>query len=41
MPGVLIMAYDANVVRVVEDLLLIADCAQEHDLQDHVRYLPL
>ncbi|MEY3825391.1 MAG: hypothetical protein RLZZ148_203 [Cyanobacteriota bacterium] len=40
MPGVIEISTDAPIGRVIEDVLLLAECGQEGELEGQIQYLP-
>ncbi len=41
MPGVIEVSTDAQIGRVIEDILLLIDCTLEGELEGQIQYLPL
>jgi hypothetical protein len=41
MPGVLEVSTDAQIGRAIEDILIVADCTLEGELEGQILYLPL
>lgn len=40
-PGILVLRYQADVGQLIEDLILIAQAADEYEYQDRISYVPL
>lgn len=41
MPGILVLRRQADIGQVIEDLILIAEAADETEYQDCISYIPL
>jgi hypothetical protein len=41
MPGVIIVPQRASIPRCIEDLLLLAECGEDHECEERVLFLPL
>jgi predicted nuclease of predicted toxin-antitoxin system len=41
MPGVVVVSQSLGIRRAVEDILILATCGEEDELENQVRYLPL
>jgi hypothetical protein len=40
-PGIFIVPWNTPIGQVVDDILLIADCSEQHEWDGHIHYLPL